>query len=134
MDIDVSLEFKKAGYRGLPSQGLAARVIRHAHREWESLSAEDRATKSKKNFDLYYKRRHHSQSLLVAHYVPGQQAPWGHDHELPSHSADARFEHTTLPEGPVHTHEHKHWPDHAHTHAHIHQPRPRCLARGVVAE
>lgn len=134
MDIDLSLEFKKAGYRVLASQGLAARVIRHAHREWESLSAEDRATKSKKNFDLYYKRRHHSQSLLVAHYVPGQQAPWGHDHELPLHAADARFEHTPLPEGAVHTHEHKHWPDHAHTHTHTHQPRPRWLARGVMAQ
>ncbi len=122
MDIDYSFEFKRAGFRVVVSPDVAARITRHAHREWESLSEDERATKSKKNFDLYYKRRHHAQSLLVRNCQPGQAAPWSHDPELAAHLVDARFErdHARLANGAEHTHEHRHWPDHAHTHRHRH--------------
>ncbi|HEY7833316.1 MAG TPA: cysteine--tRNA ligase [Ktedonobacterales bacterium] len=126
MDIDYSFEFKKAGYRAVASQAVAARVIKHPHREWYSLSDEERATKSKKNFDIFRDRRHHCQSLLVANFQVGQAAPWGHDHEvLVAGAVDPRFDHGPQAVGTAHTHEHKHWPDHSHTHEHKHQPAPR---------
>jgi len=122
MDIDYSFEFKRAGFRVVACPNVAARITRHAHREWESLSEDERATKSKKNFDLYYKRRHHAQSLLVRSFQPGQTAPWSHDPDLAAHLVDARFErdHLRLASDAEHTHEHRHWPDHAHTHRHRH--------------
>lgn len=129
MDIDYSFEFKKAGYRAVASQAIAARIIKHPHREWYSLSEEERATKSKKNFDIYRDRRHHCQSLLVANFQRGQAAPWGHDHEVaPPGVVDPRFDHGPHPASTSHTHEHKHWPDHSHTHEHTHQPAPRWFA------
>ena len=128
MDVDYSLEFKKAGYRVVVSDAIRRRVIMHPHREWHSLSAEEQATKSKHNFDIYWRRRHHSQSLLVANYRPGQAAPWGHDHALASLDViDPRFEHLPYAESALHVHEHKHWPDHAHTHPHAHTPGLRWL-------
>ena len=131
MDVDYSLEFKRAGYRVMVDPHLAERVILHPHREWHSLSPEDQQTKSKKNFDIYWRRRHHSQSLLVASYVPGQSPPWGHDHEVAAGDADPRFEHAPLPKGAAHAHEHKHWPDHAHSHAHTHAPAARWHGAGA---
>ncbi|MGH2517788.1 MAG: hypothetical protein ACRDHP_19250, partial [Ktedonobacterales bacterium] len=118
-------EFKRAGFRVVVRPEVAARVIKHPHREWYSLSEEEQATKSKKNYDIFRRRRHHSESLLVRNYAPGQAVPWGHDHEVPPDMVDPRFEHVTYTgEGP-HSHEHKHWPDHAHTHPHVHQPALR---------
>jgi hypothetical protein len=132
LDVDYSFEFKKAGYRAVASAEVAARVIRHPHREWLSLTEEERGDKSKKNFDLYYKKRHHARSLLVMNERPGQAAPWGHDHDtVPAEEIDPRFEHA--PVVGAHTHEHKHWPDHAHTHAHTHEPRPAWHGHGEPA-
>ncbi len=132
LDVDYSFEFKKAGYRVVASAETAARVVRHPHREWLSLSEEERGDKSKKNFDLYYKKRHHARSLLVMNERPGQAAPWGHDHDtVPVGEIDPRFEHA--PVAGAHTHEHKHWPDHAHSHAHTHAPRPAWHAHGEMA-
>ncbi|HLZ24368.1 MAG TPA: cysteine--tRNA ligase [Ktedonobacterales bacterium] len=125
MDIDYSFEFKKAGFRAVVSPEVAARVIKHPHREWYALSEEEQATKSKKNFDIFRRRRHHCESLLVRYFVPGQAAPWGHDHETPEDIVDPRFEHTAYTGAGPHSHEHKHWPDHSHTHAHVHLPAPR---------
>ncbi|MDE3229172.1 MAG: glycosyltransferase, partial [Chloroflexota bacterium] len=133
MDIDYSFEFKKAGYRVVASTEMAALVVKHPHREWYSLTDEERATKSKKNFDIFRRRRHHCENLLVMNFHIGQPAPWGHDHEIGADGEiDPRFEH-----GPVgvseHTHEHKHWFDHSHTHAHTHQPNPRWFGDGAPA-
>ncbi|HEY7983284.1 MAG TPA: cysteine--tRNA ligase [Ktedonobacterales bacterium] len=121
MDLDYSLECKKAGYRVVASAAIAAGVTRHTHREWASLTPDEQATRSKKNFDIFYRRHHHSQSLLVRHHQPGQAAPWGHTHELAAGAmADARYEHPPLAGAAEHTHEHQHWPDHAHSHPHTH--------------
>ena len=46
----------------------AERIIKHPHREWHSLSEEEQATKSKKNYDIFRARWHHGESLLVANY------------------------------------------------------------------
>ena len=133
MDVDYSFEFKKAGYRVVASPEIAGRVVKHRHREWYSLTPEEQATRSKKNFDIFRRRRHHCQSLLVMNFQRGQAAPWGHDHEIGvDGEIDPRFEH-----GPVgaieHTHEHKHWPDHSHTHPHTHQPGLRWFGDGAFA-
>ena len=133
MDIDYSFEFKKAGYRVVASREIAERVVKHEHREWYSLTPEEQATKSKKNYDIFRRRRHHAQSLLVMNYKPGQAAPWGHDHELPDDLADPRFEHGPRAGGEPHSHEHKHWPDHSHTHTHIHVPAPRWFNPAEMA-
>ncbi|HEX9070197.1 MAG TPA: cysteine--tRNA ligase [Ktedonobacterales bacterium] len=126
MDLDWSLEFKRSGYRAVVLPELRECLIKHPHREWESLSDDERATKSKKNFDLYYRRRHHAGSLLVAAYDPEQGAPWGHDHEIADDTLrEPRFEHPPMEGAGGHTHEHKHWPDHAHTHEHTHEPAER---------
>ncbi|MGZ3667926.1 MAG: glycosyltransferase, partial [Ktedonobacterales bacterium] len=133
MDVDYSLEFKKAGYRVILDDAITQHIIKHPHREWYSLAPEEQVTKSKHNFDIYWRRRHHSQSLLVANYQPDQGAPWGHDHMLASpDQIDPRFEHLPYTEATPHTHEHKHWLDHAHSHPHIHTPGPRWFGRGTA--
>src|SRR5260221_12621740 len=79
MDIHYSFFFKTSGYRVLTTPRVAYYVERHPHREWFSLSEEDRATKSKKNYDIFRDRWHHGESLLVANYR--QSNLWrGHDH------------------------------------------------------
>jgi len=122
MDIYFSFFFKTSGYRVLTTPLVAERVQKHPHREWFSLSEEERATKSKKNYDIFRDRWHHGESLLVAYYRP--EDLWrGHDH--PYHLAGT---HTHPPDelppmGVMHTHVHQHWPDHSHEHAHLHQNR-----------
>jgi len=118
-DINLSFFSKAAGYliRSVPA--VAARVIKHPHREWFALTEEERATRSKRNFDLFYRRWHHGQSLLTANHDPSRH--WfGHDH---GHHVGGTRPHSTseLPtRNQPHTHEHRHWPDHSHTHAHVH--------------
>jgi cysteinyl-tRNA synthetase len=122
MDIYFSFFFKTSGYRVLITPLVAERIQKHPHREWVSLSEEERATKSKKNYDIFRDRWHHGESLLIANYQP--QNLWrGHDH--PYHLAGT---HTHSPDelptvGVMHTHVHQHWPDHSHEHAHLHQNR-----------
>lgn len=118
MDIDYSFEFKKAGYRVAANSTIAERIIKHPHREWYQLTVEEQAGKSKKNFDIFRRKRHHCQSLLAGNYIQGQIAPWGHDHIV--ESPDPHFEHGHIADDVEHIHEHKHWPDHSHTHAHRH--------------
>jgi cysteinyl-tRNA synthetase len=119
MDIYFSFFFKTAGYRAVTTPIVAERLEKHPHLEWYSLSDDERATRSKKNYDIFRDRWHHGESLLVANYNPGNA--WsGHDH--PYHVAG---DHTHSPEelpldGAVHAHEHRHWPDHSHTHPHSH--------------
>lgn len=117
-DIYFSFMVKAAGYRVVTLPDVARQIERHPHREWHSLTEEERATRSKKNFDIFYKRWHHGQSLLVANAAPGVR--WfGHDHQ--HHLGDHQHPPEELPPpGQPHTHVHQHWPDHAHEHAHYH--------------
>jgi cysteinyl-tRNA synthetase len=119
MDIWYSFHFKTSGYRVVVAPEVTARVKKHPHREWYSLSEEERVAKSKKNYDIFRKRWHHGQSLLVANYNPAHHWP-GHDH---GHHVEGERSHTLdelPPSGEMHTHEHRHWPDHSHVHPHPH--------------
>src|SRR3989440_10862295 len=70
MDIHYSFFFKTSGYRILTTPQVGERIIKHPHREWFSLSEDEQATKSKKNYDIFRDRWHHGESLLVANYRP----------------------------------------------------------------
>jgi cysteinyl-tRNA synthetase len=119
LDVYESFMVKTSGYRVLALPAVAGLLEKHPHLEWHSLTEEERAAKSKKNFDIYKRRWHHGQSLLVANFVPGDR--WfGHDH--PRH---VRGQHGHPPEdlpppGTPHIHRHQHWPDHDHEHWHEH--------------
>jgi cysteinyl-tRNA synthetase len=119
LDIYQSFMFKTSGYRVLALPDVAARIEKHPHREWYSLTEEERAAKSKKNYDIFKRRWHHGQSLLTANLVPEDR--WlGHDHPrhvggTHAHSPDE----LPLP-GQPHIHKHQHWPDHDHEHPHYH--------------
>jgi cysteinyl-tRNA synthetase len=119
LDIYQSFMVKASGYRVLALPKVVGRIVKHQHREWYSLTEEERAAKSKKNFDVWKRRWHHGQSLMVANEVPANR--WhGHDH--PNHMGAG---HTHAPEdlpppGVPHAHRHQHWPDHDHEHPHVH--------------
>ncbi|HXX79005.1 MAG TPA: glycosyltransferase, partial [Ktedonobacteraceae bacterium] len=122
MDIYFSFFFKTSGYRALTTPVVAERVQKHPHREWFSLNEEERATKSKKNYDIFRDRWHHGESLLVVNYRP--QNLWrGHDHPYHLGGTHTHAPDELPPEGAMHTHNHQHWPDHSHEHAHYHQNR-----------
>jgi len=122
MDIHYSFFFKASGYRVLTTPRVAERVQKHPHREWYSLSDDERATKSKKNYDIFRARWHHGESLLVANYNP--QHLWrGHDHHHHLEGTHTHQENELPPVGVMHTHTHQHWPDHSHEHAHYHELR-----------
>src|SRR5436190_192283 len=122
MDIYFSFFFKTSGYRVLTTPVVAERIQKHPHREWYSLSEEERTTKSKKNYDIFRDRWHHGESLLVANYRP--QNIWrGHDHPNHLEGTHTHSLDELPPEGVMHTHIHQHWPDHSHEHAHYHQNR-----------
>lgn len=119
VDIHYSFFFKTGGYRVVAAPALESLLIKHPHREWFSLSEEERATKSKKNYDIFRARWHHGESLLVANFQASRR--WfGHDH---AHHVEGSHMHPPEelpPVGVVHTHNHQHWPDHAHEHPHYH--------------
>jgi glycosyltransferase involved in cell wall biosynthesis len=122
VDIYYSFFFKTSGYRVLTTPQVVERVERHPHREWFSLSEEERATKSKKNYDVFRERWHHGESLLVANYRP--ENLWrGHDHPYHLEGVRSHLPDELPPAGGKHTHVHQHWPDHSHEHAHYHQNR-----------
>ena len=122
MDIYFSFFFKTSGYRAFTTPVVAERVQKHPHREWFSLNEEERATKSKKNYDIFRDRWHHGENLLVANYRP--QNLWrGHDHPYHLEGTHTHAPDELPPEGAMHTHIHQHWPDHSHEHAHYHQSR-----------
>jgi cysteinyl-tRNA synthetase len=119
MDIYCSFFFKTSGYRAVTTPLVAERVQKHPHREWYSLSEDERATKSKKNYDIFRDRWHHGESLLAANFDP-QHWWYGHDH--PQHLEGTHThpaEELPLP-GVMHSHNHQHWPDHSHEHPHYH--------------
>jgi len=120
LDIYESMMVKTAGYRVLALPELAALVEKHPHLEWYGLTEEERATKSKRNFDIYKRRWHHGQSLLAANFAP-EDRWFGHDH--PRH-VGGRHAHPPeqLPApGTPHSHKHQHWLDHDHEHPHYHE-------------
>ncbi|MGH2480495.1 MAG: glycosyltransferase, partial [Ktedonobacteraceae bacterium] len=119
LDIHLSFFCKSAGYRVVASPQLAQCLRKHPHREWFSLSEDERATKSKKNYDLFHERWHHGQSLLVANYQPRDH--WcGHEHARHVEGDHTHASGELPPAGVMHSHTHQHWPDHAHEHAHYH--------------
>ncbi len=122
MDIFFSFFFKTAGYRVVTTPLVAERIEKHAHREWYSLSEEERATKSKKNYDIFRARWHHGESLLVANF---DAKNWwrGHDHAYHVAGEHAHAIEELPAPGTMHTHDHRHWPDHSHTHPHYHEVR-----------
>jgi cysteinyl-tRNA synthetase len=122
MDIYYSFFFKTSGYRVVTTPLVADRVEKHPHREWYSLSEDEQATRSKKNYDIFRDRWHHGESLLVANYNPENRWP-GHDHP---HHLEGTHTHPVdelPPVGTMHSHEHRHWPDHSHAHPHYHEKR-----------
>ena len=123
LDIYESFMTKTSGYRVLVVPELAALIEKHPHREWYSLTEDERATKSKKNFDIYKRRWHHGESLLVMNDAPG--ARWfGHDH--PHHLGTHSHAPENLPPpGTPHSHRHQHWADHDHEHLHTHENMER---------
>ena len=123
LDIHFCFFIKAAGYRVLALPEVAELLRKHPHREWFSLSEEERATRSKKNYDLFRDRWHHGESLLAANYRRAAHWP-GHDH--PRHvAADHAHSPEELPApDQSHNHMHHHWPDHSHEHAHVHEITP----------
>jgi len=119
MDIYLSFFFKTAGYRAVAAPQVEQRIIKHPHREWYSLSEDERATKSKKNYDIFRARWHHGQSLLVANFDPDKHWP-GHDHPRHLQGDHTHAPPELPPAGVAHTHTHQHWPDHSHEHVHFH--------------
>jgi cysteinyl-tRNA synthetase len=119
LDVYESFMFKTSGYRVVALPALAELLVKHPHREWFSLTEEERASKSKKNFDIWKRRWHHGQSLMVANYVPADR--WfGHDHANHRGAAHTHAPDELPPPGVPHTHKHQHWPDHDHEHPHVH--------------
>ncbi len=119
MDIYYSFFFKAAGYRAVTVPQLTECIEKHPHREWYSLSEEERRTKSKKNYDIFRDRWHHGESLLIANYEAQNLWP-GHEHP---HHLEGTHTHTPdelPPPGEMHSHTHRHWPDHSHEHSHYH--------------
>lgn len=128
LDIYASMMVKTAGYRVLALPELVNRLEKHPHLEWYSLTEEERATKSKKNFDIFKRRWHHGQSLLVANFVP--EARWfGHDHARHLGGQHAHLPEQLPPPGTPHSHKHQHWPDHDHEHQHYHSGQDDKMAR-----
>ncbi len=119
MDIYYSLFFKAAGYRAVITPDVGELIEKHPHREWYSLSEEERRTKSKKNYDIFRDRWHHGESLLVTNY--NEQHLWcGHDHAQHLEGTHTHSPDELPPPDTLHSHEHRHWPDHSHTHPHYH--------------
>jgi cysteinyl-tRNA synthetase len=120
LDIYQSFMFKAAGYRVVALPEVAARIEKHPHREWYSLTEAERADKSKKNYDIFKRRWHHGQSLLAANLIPEDR--WlGHDHARHVGGTHTHSPDQLPPPGQPHAHRHQHWPDHDHEHPHYHR-------------
>lgn len=120
MDIYFSFFFKTSGYRVLVIPEIAHLVEKHPHREWYSLSEDERTTKSKKNYDIFRDRWHHGQSLLQVNF--NKHNLWqGHDHVKHLEGTHTHPASELPPPGTMHAHIHQHWPDHSHEHLHHHE-------------
>jgi hypothetical protein len=118
MDVYLSFFFKAGGFEVLVLPEMALHLEKHPHREWFSLSEEERQAKSKKNFDILKARWHHGQSLLVANFDPRNR--WTHDAQGHIQGRHAHNPAELPPPGQPHRHKHQHWPDHDHEHEHYH--------------
>jgi cysteinyl-tRNA synthetase len=119
LDVYESFMFKTSGYRVVAMPELAGLLTQHPHREWYSLTEEERATRSKKNYDIFKRRWHHAQSLLAANFVSENRWP-GHDHARHVGGTHTHPPEELPPPGQPHSHRHQHWPDHDHEHPHYH--------------
>lgn len=119
LDIHTSFFIKAAGYHAVTAPEVAAQIEKHMHREWSSLSEDERATRSKKNYDIFRRRWHHGESLLAMNYQP-EQRWFGHDHANHLGAGHTHAPEDMPPPGQPHTHTHQHWPDHSHEHWHYH--------------
>lgn len=127
-DIHWSFFFKAAGLRAIALPEVAARLIRHPHREWYSLLPEEQATKSKKNYDLFRARWHHGMSLLVMNN--SSTSRWrSHDDQRHIAASHMHTPDELPPPGQPHSHAHRHLSDHEHTHPHFHDSMPRGSVR-----
>jgi cysteinyl-tRNA synthetase len=120
LDIYLSFLFKTAGYRVVALPAVADLLEKHRHREWYSLTEEERATRSKKNYDLFKRRWHHGQSLLTANFVP-EHCWFGHNHPYHVGGSHTHPPEELPPPGQPHAHRHQHWLDHDHEHPHYHR-------------
>ncbi len=120
MDIFYSFFFKAAGYLAVTVPEVETCIEKHPHREWYSLSEEERRTKSKKNYDIFRDRWHHGESLLVTNYN-AEQFWHGHDHPLHLEGTHTHAPGELPATGTTHSHTHRHWPDHSHEHPHAHE-------------
>ena len=64
LDLDFSFQFRNHGYRILADGGLP--LLRHEHRQWESLGEEERDQLSRRNFRHFFKRWGNRKDLLVS--------------------------------------------------------------------
>jgi cysteinyl-tRNA synthetase len=86
LDLDYSFTLRQRGVKDAatdPDRAVVVRlpVVRHEHRMWESLGDEERAKRSKRNFDIFLRKWHHHTHLMTS---PGSSTP-SHN---PSESAD----------------------------------------------
>jgi cysteinyl-tRNA synthetase len=128
LDVFESFMFKTSGYRVVAMPDLAGLLKQHPHREWYSLTEEERATRSKKNYDIFKHRWHHGQSLLAANFIYENRWP-GHDHARHVGGTRAHTPEELPPPGQPHSHRHQHWPDHDHEHLHYHHLRDDAMTR-----
>lgn len=71
LDLDYSFTLRQKGVKDAatdPDRAVVVPlpVLRHEHRMWESLSDEERAKRSKRNFDIFLKKWHHHTHLMVS--------------------------------------------------------------------
>jgi hypothetical protein len=130
MDIFYSFFFKAAGYDIVTIPAMIDLIAKHPHREWYSLSEEERRTKSKKNYDIFRDRWHHGENLLAANY--NAQNLWrGHDHAYHLEGTHTHTADELPPAGKMHSHTHRHWPDHSHEHPHYHNATDKKAEKHV---
>lgn len=71
LDLDYSFTLRQKGVKDAATDPdravvVALPVVRHEHRMWESLGEEERAKRSKRNFDVFLRKWHHHTHLMVA--------------------------------------------------------------------
>lgn len=70
LDIDFSFTLRQKGVKDAATDPdravvVALPVVRHEHRGWEALGEDERAKRSKKNFDIFLKKWHHHTHLMT---------------------------------------------------------------------
>jgi cysteinyl-tRNA synthetase len=70
LDLDYSFTLRQKGVKDAATDpdravAVALPVVRHEHRMWESLDEEERAKRSKRNFDVFLRKWHHHTHLMI---------------------------------------------------------------------